>query len=162
MKTNAHILTVMVDNEFGVITRITAQIRRDGWSIRSLAVSEGTDDSMLSRITLALECYDTALPTVVHRISHLDCVRSVTAFDPDTHVSREMTLARVTWDDQAAVNKVADSFGAKAIHREGNSLVFELVDTPERVTEFADALQAFKPVDMARTGAIVMEKSKDM
>lgn len=65
---------MMVDNEFGVLTRITALVRREGFNIKSLAVSV-TENPEVSRMLIAVECVDSALSKVLERLSRLDCVR---------------------------------------------------------------------------------------
>jgi len=155
-----HILTVMVDNEFGVITRITAQIRREGWSIKSLAVSESTDDSAVSRITLALECYAATLPMVLYRISRLACVRSVTAYEPEKYVSREMTLVHINTKNKDALEAMLKEFGATIINWQGDDIVCQLVDVPEQQDVFLERIQKLGATSIARTGAITMEKCR--
>lgn len=151
-----HILTLMVDNEFGVLTRITAQIRREGWNIKSLAVAESMDPA-ISRITLSLECFDATLPTVLHRLSRLACVRSVTAYDASTYVCRELAIARVCCTEEALdalrreheVRVVADSPAAK---------ILELSGAPEELDALILSLEKFGEVNVARTGPITLER----
>ena len=116
---DAHILTLTVDNEFGVLTRITAQIRREGWNIKSLAAEE-TADRSISRITLALQCFDSTLPSVVSRLSRLACVRHVSAYDAARCICRELTIARTA--DTPEMRAVAERFGAQVIVAEGGCL----------------------------------------
>ena len=116
---DAHILTLTVDNEFGVLTRITAQIRREGWNIKSLAAEE-TADRSISRITLALQCFDSTLPSVVSRLSRLACVRHVSAYDAARCICRELTIARMA--DTPEMRAVAEQFGAQVIGAEAGRL----------------------------------------
>ena len=152
----AHILTLMVDNEFGVLTRITAQIRREGWNIKSLAVAE-TIDPAISRITLALECYDTTLPEVMHRLSRLACVRSVTAYSPDQYVCRELCIARVSAQGEA-VQQVSERFGAHLLSQDGGVSLLEMAAEPPELDAFLQALRELGEVSVARTGAITLER----
>ena len=152
----AHILTLMVDNEFGVLTRITAQIRREGWNIKSLAVAE-TLDPAISRITLALECYDTTLPEVMHRLSRLACVRSVTAYSPDQYVCRELCIARVSSEGEA-VQQAAQRFGAHLLSQDGGVSLLEMTAEPAQLDAFLQALRELGEISVARTGAITLER----
>ena len=152
----AHILTLMVDNEFGVLTRITAQIRREGWNIKSLAVAE-TIDPAISRITLALECYDTTLPEVMHRLSRLACVRSVTAYSPDQYVCRELCIARVSAQGEA-VQQVSERFRARLLSQDGGVSLLEMAAEPPELDAFLQALRELGEVSVARTGAITLER----
>ena len=151
----AHILTLTVDNEFGVLTRVTAQIRREGWNIKSLAAEE-TADPALSRITLALQCFDATLPSVLHRLSRLACVRHVSAFDEDRCICRELAVARTV--DTPAVRAVAERFMAQVIKDVNGVLLLQLADTPKTLDAFLEALRSEGEVASARTGAITLEK----
>ncbi len=152
---DAHILTLTVDNEFGVLTRITAQIRREGWNIKSLAAEE-TADRSISRITLALQCFDSTLPSVVSRLSRLACVRHVSAYDAARCVCRELTIARTA--DTPEMRAVVERFGAQVVGAEAGRLLVQLGAEPRTLDEFLMALAACGEVASARTGAITLEK----
>ncbi|NLG36549.1 MAG: ACT domain-containing protein [Clostridiales bacterium] len=68
-------ISLIVDNEFGVLTRITALVRREGFNIISLAVTV-TDNPELSRAFIAVECIQSAFPKVLERLRKLACVRT--------------------------------------------------------------------------------------
>ncbi|HOR12344.1 MAG TPA: acetolactate synthase small subunit [Clostridia bacterium] len=153
---SVHILTLLVDNEFGVLTRITGQIRREGWNIKSLAVAETTDET-ISRLTLALECFDAKLKDVIQRLSRLDCVRSVTAYKPEEHLCRELLLARVSVLRES-VEELINKYEARVISSEGDSFVIELTAERSKVDNFLLELQKFGSVQAARTGAITLER----
>ncbi len=150
----AHILTLMVDNEFGVLTRITAQIRREGWNIKSLAVAESIDPA-ISRITLALECFDATLPTVLHRLSKLACVRSVTAYDPEKYACRELVVAIL--QNNAHIDTLVKQFSCRVLES-GEHPVVELVAMPSELDVFILALEAYGEKNIARTGPITLER----
>jgi len=151
----AHILTMLVDNEFGVLTRITAQIRREGWNIKSIAAQE-TEDTAVTRITLTLECFDSTLPSVVHRLSRLACVRGVTAFDAEGFLCRELALARVAASE--AARKTARRFGAAVAGETEETLLLQLAAEPAVLDAFLDELRAEGDTAYARTGAVTLEK----
>jgi acetolactate synthase-1/3 small subunit len=67
-------MKLLVDNEFGVLTRITARVRREGFNIKSLAV-EVTENPEMSLMLIAVECLESALPKVLGRLNKLECVR---------------------------------------------------------------------------------------
>ncbi len=156
MKREAQILTLLVDNEFGVLTRITAQIRREGWNIKSLAVAESMDPAV-SRITLALECYDTTLPEVIHRLSRLACVRSVTAYHPEQYICRELAIVRI-FSEEPAVDEAAQRFGARTLSKQNGATILELTAEPAELNAFLQTLRSFAELKVARTGAITLER----
>lgn len=155
----AHILTLIVDNEFGVLTRITAQIRREGWNIQTLDVAECLEPT-LSRITLSLECFDTTLPNVIHRLSKLACVRSVTAYDDETQLCWEMMIvglkAGTKWEDLSGV-----AIGGKLLREHNGKFYYECSGTPWELTEAIKILSDGSEVDIVRTGPVVLEYEKE-
>ncbi|MEL7610083.1 MAG: acetolactate synthase small subunit [Bacillota bacterium] len=151
------ILTLLVDNEFGVLTRVSSQIRREGWNIRSLAVAETTDPS-ISRITLSIECFDMTLPGVLFKLKRMQCVKSVTAYDPELCVCRELAVLRVTDADWAQCEALNARYGVRPLESFDNTRLFEVSASPEELSEYIDELGTLGRVEAARTGAITLEK----
>lgn len=82
-------IDLRVDNEFGVLTRITALVRREGFNIVSLAVN-ATGHPEISRLLLAVECIDTAFVKVMNRLKKLGCVREAVEVDESFDLSAEL------------------------------------------------------------------------
>ena len=80
---------MLVDNEFGVLTRITAMLRREGFNIKSLAV-EVTDNPEISQMLVSVECIESAVPKVLTRLNKLGCVKNAVQtsgkFDLSVHL----------------------------------------------------------------------------
>ena len=150
-----HILTLMVDNEFGVLTRITAQIRREGWNIKTLAVAECVDSS-ISRITLSLECFDATLPQVIHRLSRLACVRSVSAYEPGSQLCRELAVVKLPALSES-IQALADEYQARVIVSSDATSVLELTASPAVLDEFLFKLKEIGMTDVVRTGPIILQ-----
>lgn len=151
----AHLLTLMVDNEPGVLTRITAQIRREGWNIKSLSVAE-SQDPLVSRITLALECYDLTLPAVENKLSKLACVRSVNAFEEKNNICRELAVIRL-FDRTDDMRTFVNASKASIVIDSGEDYVIEFVGTPEEVDAFTSSCEEFSKINCARTGAVILD-----
>lgn len=151
------IITLLVDNEFGVLTRVSSQVRREGWNIRSLAVAE-TTDPMISRITLSVECFEMTLPGVLFKLKRMQCVRSVTVYDPDLCVCRELAVLRVTDADWEKCEALNARYGARLLETVDNMRLYEVSASPEKLGEYIDELGALGRVEAARTGAITLEK----
>lgn len=157
MKSNQKdIFTLMVDNEFGVLTRITALIRRAGWNIRSLAVSE-TPVPEISRLTVCLDCRHNTLDNVLERLSRLNCVREVSVYDRDTQVAQELCLLRVETADSPALAALCSAWNARRLTEGdgGETVLSVCCDAGETDT----MLEQFKSLglrDMARTGTVTL------
>ncbi|MFZ5975183.1 MAG: acetolactate synthase small subunit [Bacillota bacterium] len=152
------LLSMNVDNEFGVLTRITSLIRREGWNIKSLAVAE-TLDPAVSCITVCIECLDSALSHVRTRLGKLDCVKSLTVFDPQKHERIELAVVSVLSSDKNAAEACAQSFGARLLCMDGGRQVFEITKDPVQIDAFINNLASFGTVNVTRSGAIMIEKS---
>lgn len=158
-KGNSHILNLLVDNEFGVLTRVSSQIRREGWNIKSLAVAETTDPA-ISRITLSVECFDVTLPSVLFKLKHLHCVRNVTAYDPESFVCRELAVMRFTPSvgDATPIDSLSGDCVIRELSRTGNAVMLEAAGSPEALSACIDELKKHGSLEAARTGAITLEK----
>ncbi len=91
MNLTPHLLMLEVDNEFGVLTRITAQIRREGWNIPGLSVAK-LPGGLTARLTLSLLCPQSSAAAVTDRLARLNCVRSITSCTKGTHAIAELAL----------------------------------------------------------------------
>ena len=155
---SSHILNLLVDNEFGVLTRVSSQIRREGWNIKSLAVAE-TMDPAISRITLSVECFAVTLPSVLMKLKRLHCVRSVIAYEPEKFVCRELAVIRFTPHDTNAMSVgIIGDCTMREISRSVDTIMLEVTGSPDSLTECIEAFKKLGTVEAARTGAITLEK----
>lgn len=151
------VFTLMVDNEFGVLTRITALIRRAGWNIRSLAVAE-TAVSTVSRLTICLECRNTTLEYVLRKLGRLDCVRDISIFTPETQVQQEMAILRITPEALATLEDV-DGLAVKPLYSDERELMLAVSGESALIDTALDALREKGLLEAARTGMIAMKKA---
>ena len=89
MHGNTMTLKLLVDNEFGVLTRITALIRREGLNIKSLAV-EVTENPELSQVLISVECIINSLPKVLSRLNKLGCVKKAVQVSERFDLSKQL------------------------------------------------------------------------
>jgi acetolactate synthase-1/3 small subunit len=156
---NVQLLSMQVDNEFGVLTRITALIRREGWNIKSLSVAETVDPSV-SCLTVSIECMDSVLAHVRERLERLDCVHSLTVFDARRHRRVELAVVRVQTADTAGAGACAAAFGARPWDAEGREATYEITGDPGHIDAFLEALRAFGAPEITRSGAIMITRGE--
>jgi acetolactate synthase I/III small subunit len=156
-KRTVQTLILMVDNEFGVLTRVTALVRREGWNIKNLIVAE-TMDKAISRLTISVECIDSTLPQVLDKLRHLACVRSIAAFSDESHISRELVLVTVGCERREWAVKAAEAIGARVISPDCECLTIEFSGTPGHVESLIAALKPFGIKSIARSGIIALER----
>lgn len=155
-----NVLSLLVENEFGVLTRITALIRRRGYNISALAVAE-TMDPAFSRITLTLQCEPKSLPQIVEQLRKLVCVVYVEICQDDGFMSRELVMVRVRATNQLhEVAEIADQFQARLIEGNCETLTLELSDIPQKTHALIDALAPLGIESIARTGIVALERSE--
>lgn len=138
----SHLLTLVADNEFGVLTRITALIRREGWNIRGLSVAE-MPGGLTSRLTLSLQCPENSTAAVADRLSRLNCVRSAEACSERTHAIAELALFSCT-DGESA--EAAGCFEVK-------NGVYGYCGAREEIDALVEKLA---PAEMARSGEVAV------
>lgn len=145
---SSHLLTLVVDNEFGVLTRITSTIRREGWNIKSLSVAE-TADHTLSRLTLSLECFDATVGSVLQRLGRLDCVHEICACTEETHLLRELALLRLPKEELSRAKELGGLPAGPG--------VYEFSGTPAQLDAVICALS---PLEVTRTGVVAVNRSE--
>lgn len=156
-KRGVQTLILLVDNEFGVLTRVTALVRREGWNIKSLAVAE-TMSEAVSRLTISVEYVDSTLPHVLERLERLACVRSIAVFAADTHYSRELVMITVEGAGAAEAGRVAGAAGARVLESAQGWLTLEFSGAPEQAQSLIAKLKPFGAVNIARSGIVTLER----
>jgi acetolactate synthase-1/3 small subunit len=157
-KRTVQTLILLVDNEFGVLTRVTANIRREGWNIKSLVVAE-TMDPAISRLTISVECVDSTLPQVKERLARLNCVRSLSVYSDNTHFSRELIILTMGCEHAEWALKAAEAIGARVIDRAASGcLTLEFTGAPEQAESLLKALKPYGIANVARSGVVTLER----
>ncbi|MGI6151317.1 MAG: hypothetical protein ACOYIR_05140 [Christensenellales bacterium] len=147
MNLTPHLLTLEVDNEFGVLTRITAVIRREGFNISGLSVAE-LPGGLTARVTLSLLCALSSAAAVIDRLKRLNCVHSIASCTRETHAIAELALFR--WDD----DKMAKEEGCFLIAPG----VYGFCGTKEEIDGLIERLS---PKEVSRSGEIALRKKGD-
>jgi acetolactate synthase-1/3 small subunit len=150
-----HTLSVLVENKPGALARISNMFARRGFNIESLAVST-TERPDVSRIVLRVDCAQHSLEQIEKQMHKLVNVLRVTELVPGEAVERELALIKVTAppDRRAELLTLADVFGARVADLGPESIIFEIVGTPEQLDSFEELLRPHGVKETARTGRI--------
>lgn len=155
-------ISLIAENEFGALTRITSLIRRRGYNISSLVVAE-TMDPMFSRITLLLQCEMERVPQLVEQLRKNANVVSAEIYSDDNFISRELVMIRIRPNDNfPEVAGIADRFNARLIEGTEDTITLELSDTPQKTNDLIDALSHYDVVDLSRTGIVALDRSNPL
>ena len=158
MSNKRHIISILLQNEAGALTRVAGLFSNRGYNIESLNVAP-TDDPTVSRITLVTTGTDEVLAQIVSQSLKLVDVVNVDDLTSDVHVERELLLLKVRIDPakQAAVEPLLQSARARTLAAEPGSMIIELVDSEARLNEFIKTMsQQVEVLEVVRSGALAI------
>jgi len=156
-----HTLTILVDNEAGVLARVIGLFSGRGYNIDSLTVAEVDHEGHLSRITIVT----TGTPQVIEqikaqlgRIVPVHEVHDLTVEGP--HVERELALLKVGGKGEKRVEalRLADIFRANVVDSTLDNFTFQITGAPEKVDAFAELMRPLGLIEIARTGVAALSR----
>ena len=152
-------ISVLVENQAGVLNRITGLFSRRAFNIESLAVGV-TDDPAISRITIIVDSGNSVVEQVEKQLNKLIEVIKVRTIPEDKMIGRELVLLKVNATNKTRqdIMTICDIMGAKVDDISPNSLTLELSDTPDRIDTFEAMLRPFSILEVVRTGVIALQK----
>lgn len=152
-------ISVLVENQAGVLNRITNLFARRAFNIESLAVGT-TDDPTISRITIIVDSGNSVVEQVEKQLNKLIDVIKVRTLDEQNLIGRELVLIKVnaTSKTRQDIMTICELMGARVADISPSSLTLELSDTPDRIEVFEDMLRPFSIKALARTGVIALQK----
>lgn len=152
-------ISVLVENQAGVLNRITGLFSRRAFNIESLAVGV-TDDPSISRITIVVDSGNNVLEQVEKQLNKLVDVIKVRTIDDDRLIGRELMIVKVssTTKTRTDIMNLCQIMGAKILDVSPTSMTLELSDTTERLELFQSLLRPFSILEVARTGLIAVQK----
>ena len=129
---NLHILSVLVENKFGVLARIAGLFSRRGFNIFSLAVAP-TDDPSLSRISIVVDVHNTDAAQIAKQLDKLVNVLEITELQPASSIERELMLARIASNDSKAVHELLESFGGSIVDSNPSETIISVHAHPNQL-----------------------------
>lgn len=152
-----HTISVVVENEFGVLARVAGLFSGRGFNIDSLSVAPIMDES-LSRITIVTRGDDAVLEQITKQLNKLVDVIKVLDFTDESAIEREMALIKVTAEDEsrAEVLRIVDIFRAKIVDVTPKSYTIEATGAPAKINAILDLLRPLGLKELVRTGAVAI------
>ena len=152
-------ISVLVENQAGVLNRITGLFSRRAFNIDSLAVGV-TDDPAFSRITIIVDSGNSVVEQVEKQLNKLIEVIKVRTIPEDKMIGRELVLVKVNATNKTRqdIMTICDIMGAKVSYTSPTSMTLELSDTPDRIDTFEAMLRPFSILEVVRTGVIALQK----
>src|SRR5207247_5671611 len=154
-----HTISVLVENKFGVLTRIAGLFSGRGYNIDTLNVAP-THDANTSRMTIVTRGDDATVDQIVKQLNKLVDVRKVQDFREGEYVDRELVLVKVSVDSRsrAEVMQITDIFRAKIVDVQAKSLTIEVTGDEGKVEKFIELMKTFGILDLTRTGKVAMPR----
>lgn len=152
-----HTITVMVENEFGVLSRVAGLFSGRGFNIDSLSVAP-TNDETISRMTIVTRGDDQILEQISKQLNKLVDVIKVIDFTEGEAIEREMAIVKVSAEDagRAEVLRIADIFRAKIIDVTPKSYTIEVTGSPVKIDAILELLRPLGLKELVRTGPVAI------
>jgi acetolactate synthase-1/3 small subunit len=156
-----HVLSVLVENKPGVLTRIAGLFARRGFNIDTLAVGP-TDDESVSRMTIVLDGANHPIDQVTKQLHKLINVIKIRDLEPKETIAREMALFKVSADgpSRGEIMQLSEIFRARIIDVSGRTVTIEVTGTADKIEAFELMVRPFGLVEMVRTGEIAIARGK--
>lgn len=155
-------ISVLVENQAGVLNRITNLFARRAFNIDSLAVGV-TDDPTVSRITIIVDSGNNVVEQVEKQLNKLVDVIKVRTLDGEAMIARELMVVKVnaTAKTRKDVLTICQIMEAKVLDVTAVSMTLELASTPEKLDSFLMMVRPFSVLEVARTGMIALQQGGD-
>ena len=156
-----HTVSVLVDNEPGVLARVIGLISGRGYNIESLTVAEVDSDAHISRITFVTLGNEATINKIIFQLQKLVPVKKAINITLDKQgIEREMALVKVVATGEKRVEslRLSDAFRAKVIDTTHDSFVFELNGSPVKIDAFIDLMTPLGLSEISRTGVVAIAR----
>ena len=148
-----HIISILLENEAGSLSRVAGLFSARGYNIESLTVAP-TEDASLSRMTIVTRGSDDVLEQITKQLNKLIDVIKVIDFTDESAIEREMALIKVTAEEEnrAEVLRIVDIFRAKIIDVTPRSYTIEVTGAPSKIDAILELLRPLGLKELVRTG----------
>ncbi len=161
IQAQSHTLSILVDNEPGVLARVIGLFSGRGYNIESLTVAETDDVNNLSRVTVICSGTPMVIEQIKHQLDRLIPIHRVTDLTLEgAHVERELALVKVNSQGEKRIEalRTADVFRARVVDSTHESYVFEVTGSSAKVDAFIDLMRGLGMIDVSRTGVAAMSR----
>ena len=152
-------VAILVNNQFGVLNRVTSMFRRRQFNITSLTVSE-TESEAFSRITVQSEGDEVKKEQLINQLYKLPDVVSVAELDSLETVNRELLLIKVKNDpnNRGDIRSAIDAYEGKVVDYTKESMMVQMVGDSRKIDNFIDLMLDFSIMEICRTGIVSLQR----
>ena len=160
-----HIISVLVDNEPGVLARVIGLFSGRGYNIESLTVSETDESRSISRISIVTSGTPMVIEQIKAQLKRLVPIHSVSDLtEMGAAIERELALVKIinSGDKRIEALRIADTFRARTLDSTLNSFVFEVTGHSSKVAAFVDLMRSLGEIEVARTGVSAISRGNQI
>ena len=152
-------MVLLVENNAGVLARVSSLFMQRGFNIDSLTVSS-TDNPAISRITVMTTGDSRTFNQIMMQTNKLVEAKMIFSVEPEFSLIREILMVKFSsaTEEIGELKKIISDFGAHIIDMSHGCFVAELTESPQKVDAFLDAVKSFEMIEMCRSGAIALER----
>ena len=156
-----HIISVILENEAGALSRVSGLFTQRGFNIESLTVAQ-TNDVNLSRMTIVSSGSDRVLEQIVKQLNKLIEVVKVSDLTSQDHVERELMLVKISsiLKDNVDLKELVEIFGCKVVDVTEKIYTIEISGKTKKINAFLDAFDAANIIEVSRTGVTGISRGK--
>ncbi len=154
-------MVILVENNSGVLARVSSLFMQRGFNIDSLTVSS-TENPKISRITVMTTGDQKTFGQILKQTDKLVETKMIFSVEPSFSLVRELLLVKFSTEniDVSVLKKLIDDFGASIIDITNGCFVAELSASTQKIDDFLEATKGYEMIEMCRSGAIAMERGK--
>ncbi len=154
-------MVILVENNSGVLARVSSLFMQRGFNIDSLTVSS-TENPKISRITVMTTGDQKTFGQILKQTGKLVETKMIFSVEPSFSLIRELLLVKFSTEniDVSVLKKLIDDFGANIIDITNGCFVAELSASTQKIDDFLEATKEYEMIEMCRSGAIAMERGK--
>ncbi len=151
-----HILSLLMENETGALSRVSGLFSQRGYNIESLTVAP-TDDPTLSRMTLVTKGNDASIEQIIKQLNKLVDIVKVMELSDYAHIERETMFVKVAatnMESCASIKRMADIFRANVIDVKNKMYTIEITGRPDKLDGFLETMEDHKVIEVVRSGVM--------
>ena len=155
-------VAILVNNQFGVLNRVTSMFRRRQFNISALTVSE-TESARYSRITVQSEGEDVTKQQLINQLYKLPDVCSIVELNPDETVSRELLLIKMANDAEtrSEICAASEVYEGKIVDYTRESIMIQMVGDSRKIDNFVSLMKDFNILEICRTGVVSLQRGSE-
>jgi acetolactate synthase I/III small subunit len=160
----SHTLSVLVDNEPGVLARVVGLFSGRGYNIESLTVAEVAHTEHVSRITIVTSGTPEVIEQIGHQLERIVPIHNVKDLTMiGNAIQRELAMVKVRGkgDNRVEAMRLAEAFKAKVIDATLESFIFEITGAPQKIDDFVEIMRPIGLVEVSRTGVAAITRGAE-